>query len=70
MRIVALLKEVPDTYGERKLSLETGLADRAASETVLDEICERAVEAALKLAETGPEGTEAHVISMAPEAGR
>ena len=38
MKIVVLVKEVPDTYGDRKLDLETGLADRAASETVIDEI--------------------------------
>ena len=47
MKIVVLVKEVPDTYGDRKLSLETGLADRGASETVLDEIGERALEVAL-----------------------
>ena len=47
MKIVVLVKEVPDTYGDRKLSLETGLADRAASEAVLDEIGERALEVAL-----------------------
>ena len=41
MKIVVLVKEVPDTYGDRKLSLETGLADRGASETVMDEISER-----------------------------
>ena len=35
MRIVVLVKEVPDTYGDRKLDLETGLADRGASEAVL-----------------------------------
>ena len=38
MKIVVLVKEVPDTYGDRKLDLETGLADRASSERVLDEI--------------------------------
>ena len=38
MKIVVLVKDVPDTYGDRKLDLETGLADRAASERVLDEI--------------------------------
>ena len=32
MKIVVLVKEVPDTWGERKLDLETGLADRAASD--------------------------------------
>ncbi len=31
----------PDTYGDRKLNLETGLAEREASETVIDEIGER-----------------------------
>ncbi len=49
MKIVVLVKEVPDTWGDRKLNLETGLADRAASETVLDEIGERALEVALEL---------------------
>ena len=34
MKIVVLVKEVPDTYGDRKLYLETGLADREASEAV------------------------------------
>lgn len=66
MKIVVLVKEVPDTYGDRKLSLETGLADRAASETVLDEIGERALEVALSYAD-GHEGTEVVVLSMAPE---
>ena len=51
MKIVVLVKEVPDTYGDRKLSLETGLADRGASETVLDEIGERALEVALSYAD-------------------
>jgi electron transfer flavoprotein beta subunit len=43
MKIVVLVKEVPDTYGDRKLDLETGLAERSASERVLDEIGERAL---------------------------
>ncbi|MFE7845819.1 electron transfer flavoprotein subunit beta/FixA family protein [Microbacterium sp. NPDC057407] len=66
MKIVVLVKEVPDTYGDRKLSLETGLADRAASESVLDEIGERALEVALSYADNTP-GTEVVVLSMAPE---
>ena len=66
MKIIVLVKEVPDTYGDRKLSLETGLADRAASETVLDEIGERALEVALTHADKNP-GTEVVVLSMAPE---
>ena len=66
MKIVVLVKEVPDTYGDRKLSLETGLADRAASETVLDEIGERALEVALSHADKNAD-TEVVVLSMAPD---
>ncbi|HEV7186051.1 MAG TPA: electron transfer flavoprotein subunit beta/FixA family protein [Leifsonia sp.] len=66
-RIVVLVKEVPDTYGDRKLNLQTGLADRQASERVLDEIGERALEVALTEVDAHPE-TEVVVVSMAPEA--
>ncbi len=66
MKIIVLVKEVPDTYGDRKLSLETGLADRGASETVLDEIGERALEVALSYADKNPDA-EIVVLSMAPE---
>lgn len=66
MKIVVLLKEVPDTYGDRKLSLETGVADRGASEAVLDEIGERALEVALTHADAH-EGTEIVVLTMGPE---
>lgn len=66
MRIVVLVKEVPDTYGDRKITLETGLADRAASEAVLDEIGERALEVALQYADAHA-GTEVTLLSMGPE---
>lgn len=66
MKIAVLVKEVPDTYGDRKLDLETGLADRAASEKVLDEVGERAVEVALKYADANSD-TEITLISMGPE---
>ncbi|WP_405371561.1 MULTISPECIES: electron transfer flavoprotein subunit beta/FixA family protein [unclassified Microbacterium] len=64
MKIIVLLKEVPDTWGDRKLDLETGLADRGASERVLDEIGERALEVALTHAES-TDGVEVVVMSMA-----
>jgi electron transfer flavoprotein beta subunit len=67
VRIVVLLKEVPDTYGERTLDLETGIVERNGSERVLDEIGERALEAALSYADRHP-GTEVEVLSMASEA--
>ncbi|ACZ30072.1 Electron transfer flavoprotein alpha/beta- subunit [Xylanimonas cellulosilytica DSM 15894] len=65
MRIVVLVKEVPDTYGERTLSLETGLAERTSS-NVADEIGERALEVALTYADAH-EGTEVHVLTVAPD---
>ena len=66
MRIVVLLKEVPDTYGDRKLNLETGLAERAGADNVVDEIGERSLEVALSYADAN-EGTEVTVLTMAPE---
>ncbi|PCE14695.1 electron transfer flavoprotein subunit beta [Microbacterium sp. SZ1] len=66
MKIFVLVKEVPDTYGDRKLDLETGLADRAAGDVVLDEITERALEVALSHADKN-EGTEVVAVAMAPE---
>ncbi|KJL42302.1 electron transfer flavoprotein subunit beta/FixA family protein [Microbacterium trichothecenolyticum] len=65
MKIVVLVKEVPDTYGDRKLSLETGLADRDANDRVLDEVGERALEAALSYAERNS-NAEVVLLSMAP----
>lgn len=66
MKIVVLVKDVPDTYGDRKLNMETGLADRAASESVLDEIGERSLEVALTYADDHADA-EVVVLSMAPE---
>lgn len=66
MKIVVLVKEVPDTYGDRLLNLETGLADRGASDAVIDEICERALEVALAHADDH-EGTEISVLTLGPE---
>ncbi|MDK4235356.1 electron transfer flavoprotein subunit beta/FixA family protein [Corynebacterium propinquum] len=76
MRIAVLVKEVPDTNKQQELSLETGLLQRRDGEgganMVLDEISERAVEAALRLREhdAGSLAGEItiEVISMAPEA--
>ncbi|SDG84716.1 electron transfer flavoprotein subunit beta/FixA family protein [Microbacterium pygmaeum] len=65
MKIVVLMKEVPDTYGDRKLDVATGLADRAASEAVPDEINERALEVALHYADQN-DAVEVTLLSMAP----
>lgn len=47
MKIVVLIKHVPDTWGERRLDPTTGRLDRDHSERVVDEIGERAAEVAL-----------------------
>lgn len=67
MRIAVLVKEVPDTYGARKLDLETGLTDREGSDRVLDEVGERALEFAISFAESVPD-TEVVAVSVSPEA--
>ena len=66
MNIVVLIKQVPDTYSERKLDASDGTLDRESSDAVLDEINERAVEAALQLKEAH-DGSEVTVVAMGPD---
>jgi electron transfer flavoprotein beta subunit len=65
MNIVVLVKQVPDTYSERRLRGD-GALDRDASDAVLDEINERAVEEALQLKEA--HGGAVTVVSMGADA--
>ena len=64
MNIVVLIKQVPDTYSERKLDGSDHTLDRAAADAVLDEINERTVEEALRLKEAGD--AEVTVLCMGP----
>ncbi len=64
MNVVALIKQVPDTYSERTLRPSDGLLDRDAADAVIDEIDARAVEAALQLTEA--HGGEVTVLTMGP----
>ena len=64
MNIVVLCKQVPDTYSERRLRGD-GALDRDASDAVLDEINERAVEEALQLKEA--HDATVTVVSMGPD---
>ena len=60
--IVVLIKQVPDTWSERKLSDGDYTLDREAADAVLDEINERAVEEALLIREKeATDGTEGSV---------
>ena len=63
--IVVLVKQVPDTYSERKLSDGDFTLDRDSADAVLDEINERAVEEALQLTEA--QGGEVTVLSVGPD---
>jgi electron transfer flavoprotein beta subunit len=65
MNIVVLIKQVPDTWSERRLSESDYTLDRGAADAVLDEINERAVEAALQLQEA--HGGEVTVVCMGPD---
>ncbi|HET9874431.1 MAG TPA: electron transfer flavoprotein subunit beta/FixA family protein, partial [Mycobacterium sp.] len=65
--IVVLIKQVPDTWSERKLTDGDFTLDRDAADAVLDEINERAVEEALLIREKeGAEGTVT-LLTMGPE---
>jgi electron transfer flavoprotein beta subunit len=66
VKIVVLAKQVPDTWSDRKIDLESGLLDRAASEPVPDEINERALETALQYKDAHKDA-EIVVLSMGPE---
>ncbi|MFC5286221.1 electron transfer flavoprotein subunit beta/FixA family protein [Actinokineospora guangxiensis] len=63
--IVVLVKQVPDTYSERKLSESDHTLDRDSADAVLDEINERAVEEALVIKEA--QGGEVTVLSVGPD---
>ncbi|GAB2744535.1 electron transfer flavoprotein subunit beta/FixA family protein [Salinifilum aidingensis] len=64
MNIVVLVKQVPDTYSERRLSADHTL-DRESADAVLDEINERAVEEALQVKEA--HGGEVTAVCMGPD---
>ena len=69
--IVVLIKQVPDTWSERKLKDDDFTLDRDAADAVLDEINERAVEEALLLKEKETaDGTESTVTVLTAGPGR
>src|SRR6266567_6870774 len=64
MNIVVCMKQVPDTYSERKLRPDSTL-DRDAADAVINELDEFAIEEGLRLAEA--HGGEVTILSMGPE---
>ncbi|WP_072690873.1 electron transfer flavoprotein subunit beta/FixA family protein [Rhodococcus marinonascens] len=68
--IVVLIKQVPDTWSERKLTDGDYTLDREAADAVLDEINERAIEEALLIKEAqAKEGQDGEVtlLSAGPD---
>jgi electron transfer flavoprotein beta subunit len=65
MNIVVLVKQVPDTWSDRKLRDDDRTVDRDAADAVFNEMDEHGVEEALKLKEA--HGGEVTVLSMGPE---
>jgi electron transfer flavoprotein beta subunit len=65
MKIAVLVKQVPDTYEERRMDSTTGLLDRAANEPIIDEISERAIEVALRFKDAN-KGTQVVLLAMGP----
>ena len=65
MNIVVLVKQVPDTWAEKKLDPQNSTVDRASVDAVMNEIDEYAVEEALRIKEA--HGGEVTVLTMGPE---
>jgi electron transfer flavoprotein beta subunit len=66
MNIVVCVKQVPDTWSEKKLDSGDSTLDRAATDPVMNEMDEYAVEEALKIREAS--GGEVTVLCMGPDA--
>ena len=65
MKIVVLVKQVPDTWSDRTLRADDRTVDRDAADAVFNEMDEHGVEEALRLKEA--HGGEVTVLSMGPE---
>ncbi|SDO25841.1 electron transfer flavoprotein beta subunit [Nakamurella panacisegetis] len=65
MDIAVLVKQVPDTYSERKLREGDWVLDRDAADAVIDEIDSKGVEIGLQLTEA--HGGTVTVVTMGPD---
>jgi len=65
VKIAVCVKQVPDTWAEKKLRDDDSTLDREAADGVMNELDEYAVEEALRLAEAS--GGEVVVVTMGPE---
>ncbi|HCT76082.1 MAG TPA: electron transfer flavoprotein subunit beta [Micromonosporaceae bacterium] len=65
MKIVVLVKQVPDSGAERNLRADDNTVDRASANNVINEMDEYALEEALRLQEA--HGGEVTILTMGPE---
>ena len=65
MKIAVCVKQVPDTWSEKKLSDEDRTLDRDSVDAIINELDEYAVEEALQITEA--EGGEVVAVSMGPD---
>jgi electron transfer flavoprotein beta subunit len=65
MKIVVLVKQVPDSGAERNLRTDDNTVDRASANNVINEMDEYAIEEALRIREA--HGAEVTLLTMGPE---
>ena len=66
MNIVVCVKQVPDTWAERKLKPGDATLDRESVDGLINELDEYAIEEALQIKEKN-DGSEVTVLTMGPE---
>ncbi len=69
MKIVVCVKHVPDASGDRHFSADATV-DRMSVDSVLSELDEYAVEAALQIREAGAADAEVTILTLGPEQAR
>jgi electron transfer flavoprotein beta subunit len=65
VKIAVCVKQVPDTWAEKKLRADDSTLDRDAADGVMNELDEYAVEEALRIGEAN--GGEVTIVTMGPE---
>ena len=69
MNIVVCVKQVPDSWAEKRLTAADRTLDRESADAVMNELDEFAVEEALRIQEAqgGPDVTTVTILTMGPE---
>ncbi len=69
MKIVVCVKQVPDTWAEKRLAPSDSTVDRESVDGVINELDEYAIEESLRIKESGQDGADSTVtvLTMGPE---